>query len=121
MLATQIGISWVAKPCQLPQVLTKSLWVHSSRCHSCVRYSPRTSDGEASTANPSAHRSCSGIARHKGCQPVRIDLHMDSRNSGYSTRCWISRASHGANTRSIFMFEKLACMLLAYSTFESAT
>src|SRR5438105_7676597 len=101
MLATQIGISWVAKPCQLPQVLTKSLWVHSSRCHSCVRYSPRTSDGEASTANPSAHTSCSGIARHKGCQPVRIDLHMDSRNSGYSTRCWITRASHGANTRSI--------------------
>src|SRR5207248_3492136 len=86
MLATQIGISWAAKPCQLPQVLTKSLLCHISPCHSCVTYSPRTSAGEASTANPSAHRSCSGIARHKGCQPVRIDLHMAKRNSGYRTR-----------------------------------
>src|SRR5438876_8227542 len=86
MLATQIGISWVAKPCQLPQVLTKSLWVHSSRCHSCVRYSPRTSDGEASTANPSAHRSCSGMARHKGCQP-RSEEHTSELQSPVHLVC----------------------------------
>ena len=86
-----------------------------------VSSSPNTSAGEASTAKPRAHASCSGTARHGRCQPMRSEPHMHSTNSGYSSRCCTRRASQGANTCSTFMSDRLACMLFAYMTFEIAT
>ena len=89
--------------------------------HWLVRTSPSISTGEAGTTNSSASASCSGSARQRGCQPVRSERHMQKRNSGYSIRCCSRRASAGAKMCCTFIEVRLACMLLAYMTLESAT
>ena len=59
--------------------------------------------------------------RHSGTQPVRSERHMHRMNSGYMNRCCSRRASEGANTCSMFIEDRLACMLFAYMRLETAT